>query len=212
VPGQTFPSAPRPEGTWKTTPGGPGPELRYLGQVFGVFLVFELPRRLLILDQHAAHERIIFERLRGGGVTFQEMLFPLSFDASTDEEKRIDENRQSLRELGIEVRRAGPRAFEVTALSHDLVPVPEETLVEMIRSAGGEEWRNSLLARAACSLAIKEGDAVDPVTARELCARALELPVPRCPHGRPIWHELPEEMLRRLVDRPMADRAKRDIR
>jgi len=209
-PGQTFPSAPPPEGSWKAA--APGSEIRYLGQVFGVFLVFELPRKLVILDQHAAHERIIFERLRAGGISFQEMLFPLAFDASPDEEKRIEENRQGLRELGIEVRRAGTRAFEVTALAQDLVPLPEETLVEMIRSTGGEQWRNALLARAACSLAIKEGDTVDPVTARELCAQALQLPVPRCPHGRPIWHELPEEMLRRLVDRPVADRAQRDIR
>ena len=43
---------------------------------------------------------------------------------------------------------------------------------------------------------------MDPVTAQELCAQALELPVPRCPHGRPIWHELSEESLLRLVDRP----------
>lgn len=205
---QTFPPASRPEGSWKTAV--PGPEVRYLGQVFGVFLVFELPQKLLIIDQHAAHERIIFERLRAGGISFQEMLFPLAFDVSADEEQRIGQNLQSLREVGIDVRPAGSRAFEVAALAQDLVPLPEETLVEMIRSTGGEEWRNALLARAACSLAIKEGDVVDPVTARELCVRALELPVPRCPHGRPIWHELPEEMLRRLVDRPPANRVKRD--
>jgi DNA mismatch repair protein MutL len=56
-------------------------------------------------------------------------------------------------------------------------------------------------------MALKEGDAVDPVTARELCAQALLLPVPRCPHGRPIWHELGEESLLRLVDRPVNNRS-----
>jgi DNA mismatch repair protein MutL len=67
---------------------------------------------------------------------------------------------------------------------------------------GGDEWKYALRATAACRLAIKEGDRVDAITAQELCARALELPVPRCPHGRPIWHELAEESLLRLVDRP----------
>ena len=184
-------------------PGGDAAQIRFLGQVFGVFLVFELPERLLILDQHAAHERIIFERLGAGGLVLQEMLFPLVLDASEEEALRIDEARADLLPLGIEIRRSGPRVFEVTALAHDLLPLPEETLVELIRGVGGEEWRNSLRAAAACRLAIKEGDVVDPITARELCAQALELPVPRCPHGRPIWHELPEETLRRLVDRPV---------
>ena len=44
---------------------------------------------------------------------------------------------------------------------------------------------------------------MDPVTARELCAEALRLAVPRCPHGRPIWHELEERTLLKLVDRPV---------
>ncbi len=55
-------------------------------------------------------------------------------------------------------------------------------------------------------MAIKEGDRVDPVTAVELCIQALALPVPRCPHGRPIWHEISEEGLLRLVDRPVPRR------
>ena len=73
----------------------------------------------------------------------------------------------------------------------------------MLRGAGAEQWRHSLIATAACRLAIKEGDRVDAVTAAELCGQALQLPVPRCPHGRPIWHELTEETLLKLVDRPV---------
>ncbi len=198
-PGQTLPFVPR-GGEEQAKPVDA--RIRFLGQVFGVFLVFELPERLLILDQHAAHERIIFERLSAGGLALQEMMFPLAFDASEEEDRRIQASMEELRELGIEVRRVGPRAFEVTALANDLIPMPEDTLVELVRGVGAEKWRSSLLATAACRLAIKEGDTVDAVTALELCSKALELPVPRCPHGRPIWHELSEETLRRLVDRP----------
>jgi DNA mismatch repair protein MutL len=180
--------------------------IRFLGQVFGVFLVFELPGRVLILDQHAAHERIIFERLSAQGPELQDLLFPLSFDVSDDEEVRIAANRDDLEAVGIAVQRVGANAFEVTALSADFHALGEETLVELIRGVGltisREEWRYSLRATAACRMAIKEGDRVDALTATELCARALDLPVPRCPHGRPIWHELSEETLLRLVDRP----------
>jgi DNA mismatch repair protein MutL len=184
-------------------PGPPEDGIRFLGQVFGVFLVFELPGRLLVLDQHAAHERIIFERLGARAPALQEMLFPLCFDVSDEEENRIIGATSELEEMGIAVRRAGARAFELTALSADFQALAEERLVELVRSVGGEQWKYAFRATAACRLAIKEGDRVDPVTAHELCAQALKLPVPRCPHGRPIWHELSEETLLRLVDRPV---------
>jgi DNA mismatch repair protein MutL len=136
----------------------------------------------------------------------QEMLFPLCFDVTDEEERRLTAAREDLEGIGIGVRRAGPRAMEVSTLAADLKPLPEAELVEMVRGVGGEQWRHSLIATAACRLAIKEGDRVDPVTAHELCAQALLLPVPRCPHGRPIWHELSQESLLKLVDRPVAPR------
>jgi DNA mismatch repair protein MutL len=175
--------------------------VRFLGQVFGVFLVFELSHRLLILDQHAAHERIIYERLAARAPKLQEMLFPLSFDVSDEEDARLEAAREAMAGMGIELRRVGSRVYEITAIAEDFRPLREDDLVELARGAGEKEWRDALRAAAACRLAIKDGDAVDPVTARELCVQALQLAVPRCPHGRPIWHELSEEALRKLVDR-----------
>jgi DNA mismatch repair protein MutL len=55
----------------ETSPPAAEDGIRFLGQVFGVFLIYELPGRLLMLDQHAAHERIIFERLQGRGPQLQ---------------------------------------------------------------------------------------------------------------------------------------------
>jgi DNA mismatch repair protein MutL len=182
----------------------PGDPLKYLGQVFGVFLVFELPGKLLLLDQHAAHEKLLFEALVARKPVPQEMLFPLSFDVSDEEDARLDRESGALAEMGIVVKRAGARTWEVAALGDDFLPLGEGDIVELLREAGkgGEEWRRELLARAACSLAIREGDPVDPVTARELCAKALALESPRCPHGRPIWQEISREDLFRAVDRP----------
>ena len=181
-------------------------DIRFLGQAFKVFLVFELPDRLLIMDQHAAHERIIFERLGARAPKMQEMLFPLSFDVTEEEGSRLERCREELSGLGMELARVGSASFEITAISDDFRPLREDVLVELARGVGAEEWRSSLLAMAACKLAIKEGEVVDAVTARELCAQALRLSVPRCPHGRPIWHELSEETLRKLVDRPPKER------
>ena len=201
-PGFALPATPDPV----PAPQGLHPEIRYLGQVFGVFLLFELPGRLLLMDQHAAHERIIFERLGARAPVLQELLFPLGFDVSDDEARRLETAGAELEALGVVLRSAGARSYEVTALSEDFKALPEERLIELLKTAGGEEWRHRFRAGAACKMAIREGDRVDAVTAVELCAQALGLAVPRCPHGRPLWHEIQEEALLRLVDRPLPAR------
>ncbi|MCX7028664.1 MAG: DNA mismatch repair endonuclease MutL [Spirochaetes bacterium] len=179
--------------------------IRYLGQAFGVFLVCELSDRLLLLDQHAAHERLIFERLRQQSPVVQDLLFPLAFDASADEDARLGERSAGLAEMGIVVHRSGARTWEVTGLAAGLAPLPADGLVEALRQACGREseWRDAVLRTAACRLALKEGDPVDAVTAVELARNALELDPPRCPHGRPLWHEISRERLYQLVDRPV---------
>jgi len=177
--------------------------IRFLGQVFGVFLIFELPDRLIMMDQHAAHERIIFDRLGERAPALQELLFPLCFDVSDDEARRLDSELASLAEMGVGMHRAGQRSFEITALSADFKALHQEKLLELLRQDGGDEWRYSFRAGAACKMAIKEGERLDPVTARDLCEKALALPVARCPHGRPIWHEISRSDLLRMVDRPV---------
>ncbi len=198
-------------------PAADGLAIRYLGQVFGVFLIFELPGRLVMLDQHAAHERLIYDRMEARAPALQEMLFPLAFDASEDEAARIEAARPELEALGIAVqrvgaRRVGARAFEVTSLSTEFQSLAAENLVELIRGVGGVEpprGRRQLERPPARRRGVQAGsegrDPVDPVTARELCAGALLLPVARCPHGRPIWHQIAEDTLRKLVDRPVPE-------
>jgi DNA mismatch repair protein MutL len=193
-----------------TVPGPPASAdgLRYLGQAFGVFLVCELPDRLLLVDQHAAHERIIFERLRRQRPAVQDLLFPLAFDASAEEDARLSGRSDALAEIGLVVRRSGTRTWEVTGLAAGLVPLPADALVEALRTAcgSGTEWRDAVLRTAACRIALKEGDPVDPVTAVELVRGALALENPRCPHGRPLWHEIGMDRLYQAVDRPLKAR------
>lgn len=178
---------------------------RFLGQVFGVFLAFEMEEKLILLDQHAAHEKIIFQRLNAATAKIQELLIPLCFDVSADEDAELSKRLDDLRALGMVLRRSGIRSYQIDALSADFATLPEAGLIEIVKGsiASGEEWRRDLVARAACRLAVKEGDPVDPLAAAELLRAALELEVPRCPHGRPIWHVLSRDELYRLVDRPL---------
>jgi DNA mismatch repair protein MutL len=185
--------------------GVPGVSARFLGQVFGVFLVFEMEERLLLLDQHAAHERAIFERLSRRAPDTQELLIPLCFDVSDDEDDSLSGKITELSLMGIVIRRAGARAFEVLSLPSEYTAIPEGELIEMLRGSliAGEGWKRDMLARVACRLALKQGDPVDPVTAAELLRAALALDTPRCPHGRPIWREVSRTELYGSVDRPL---------
>lgn len=186
-------------------PAATGADIRYLGQAFGVFVVCEVRDRLLLVDQHAAHERIIFERLRRQHSSVQDLLFPVAFDVSPDEDARLAERAAELEAIGIALRRSGARTWEVSGIAPDLSSLPADGLVEALRQAcGGEsEWRDAVRRTAACRLALKEGDPVDAATAEELVRQALELDPPRCPHGRPLWHEIGRDRLYQLVDRPM---------
>ena len=189
-------------------PVEPGPALlpapaRFLGQVFNVFLLFEMEDRLLFLDQHAAHEKLIFEKLQSRKPALQALLIPLSFDVSEDEGRKASARLDEFAAAGIVMRPLSAASFEILSLGADFALLSETDLVEMILESldAGEEWRRGLRARAACRLAIKEGDPVDPVTAAELLRKALLLENPRCPHGRPIWHVISKAELYSLVDR-----------
>ena len=176
---------------------------RYLGQLYGVFLAFELPDRMVLLDQHAAHERIIYEEIVHHAPRTQELLFPVSFDVSEDEDRWLAGRIADLASVGIVARRVGRGAWEIGGLDPLLGPLGQGAIVEVVREALGDErrWRERLLATMACRLAIKEGDPVDGPAALRLLRAARRLPEPRCPHGRPIWHEIERERLFRLVDR-----------
>jgi DNA mismatch repair protein MutL len=180
-----------------------GVPARFLGQAFGVFLVFEMADRLLFLDQHAAHERLLFERISATGHVLQQLLIPVGFDVSEEEGKRAASRLEEMAGIGIVVRSRSARTFEIVSLAPEFSLLHESDLVVMVQEsfAAGEEWQKGLRARAACRLAIKEGDPIDPAGAAELLRGALALKSPRCPHGRPIWYEMTRTALYGLVDR-----------
>jgi len=178
---------------------------RFLGQVFKVFLVFEAEGFLILLDQHAAHERLIFERLSRGVPELQDLLIPLAFDATEDEAARISARAEELSRMGIRVACDGKQTCRIVSCSGNFLTLAESDLIEIVKgsASAGEGWRRDMLATAACRLAVKEGDPVDAVTAAELLEQALALESPRCPHGRPIWHRMTKEELYAKVDRTL---------
>ena len=179
----------------------PSPErgFRYLGQALGPFLLFERGDALWFLDQHAAHERMIFNEISERPIVSQELLVPEPIEIEGDEEDRLlGEAAGRLAEAGFRLGRDGG-AWLVAAAPAELAKGAAEAALELAREGG--DARRAACALAACRAAIKDGDVLDEAAAEELIARALELPEPRCPHGRPIWTRVTREQLYRLVRR-----------
>lgn len=175
---------------------------RYIGQLFGLFLLVEYKDKLLVVDQHAAHERVIFERIRTGNPIAQNLLLPIVIEASEDESLYLESIRSSLKRIGIEINRNESGKWHINKLPQSCLGMEKE-MVEFLRGYRGDitELEKELFADLACKAAIKDGEQVEPFAAEALINEALSLANPRCPHGRPIWFELTHNELFQLVGR-----------
>jgi DNA mismatch repair protein MutL len=178
-------------------------ELRFIGRIFSLFLLVERGDRLLIIDQHAAHERILYDRFLSRPIAKQELLVPLPFATESPEEDRfLEAKREELERLGIRIEAAEDGIWHITALPENWRLSDRETLkaIRELREAGenmAERWAATL----SCHSAVRDGDYLDDRTALALAEAALALPIPRCPHGRPLWFEISRENLYRAVKR-----------
>jgi DNA mismatch repair protein MutL len=202
---------PLPEAQWREV-FAPAPASRpaegypaeplYRGQVFGLFLVVEMADELYLVDQHAAHERLLFDELKGRQYSSQELLLPLALEKGPELDAALARFSGTLERLGIRVARNESGGWEVTALPEELLCIEEELAAALAGETGSpEELEDRLFALAACRTAVKDGEELDALTARELARRALALDNARCPHGRPLWMRVPKQELLRAVKR-----------
>jgi DNA mismatch repair protein MutL len=177
-------------------------EPRYAGKVFGIFLLIEWGDKLFIIDQHAAHERILYDRFLAEPIPRQELLIPLVFNTeSADDNRFLEVKKEELTKLAIIIEKDGDR-WRIDALPEGWRLNDAETVqaILSLRSAGeniAERWA----ATVCCHQAVRDGDHLDNATALALAKEALNLPDPHCPHGRPVWTEISREALYRTVRR-----------
>jgi DNA mismatch repair protein MutL len=183
------------------------PALRPLGQVLETYIAAEGPDGLYLVDQHAAHERVLFERLRAararGGVASQVLAVPLPVDVTPAELSLIAGYRDLLARLGYEVEPFGAR----TALLRAVPSVaPDGRRDDLLRQAlaalagegEGEDPLDRLTIATACHAAIRAGDRLTPEAMAGLLAdlAAAEDPF-TCFHGRPTVVAIPRAQLER---------------
>ncbi|MBT3273337.1 MAG: DNA mismatch repair endonuclease MutL [Spirochaetales bacterium] len=179
-----------------------GIRARYYGQLFGLFLLAERDGSFYIIDQHAAHERIIYEQLRNREPRVQNLLVPIHIELDDDEEQRLEKDIELYRIFGISLEKNARGSWLLTACP-DLCFAMKEDLVDFIRGRKGDApaLEQELFATISCRAAVMDGEVLDDVSAAELVRKALELENARCPHGRPIWIQLTRDRLFELVGR-----------
>ena len=182
-------------------------------QVFDTYILFQTDQGVAIVDQHSAHERVVYEdvlrQLSGDGAPAQRLLLPLTLDFAPAELDAIEAHRELLERVGFEIEPFSGRSIVVHTAPN---PHPRfeagRCLQELVADLAGGRfggWQNRLerfAATYACRAAIKAGQALDVGEMRELVVRLLTATLPAHDvHGRPSMVQLPKEELERRFGR-----------
>jgi DNA mismatch repair protein MutL len=187
------------------------PALRVFGQANSTFIIAEGPAGLYMIDQHAAHERVLYDlfdqQLSGGAVQSQVMLEPVSVPLTPDQMLALDENGDLLTEAGFALEPFGTdaclvRAIPALAGRGGPAELVGEVLNELLSAPNTGSARERALAAMACKAAVKAGATLDVKEMRELVAQLERTLRPAtCPHGRPTMIHLSHTQLEREFGR-----------
>ncbi len=175
--------------------------IRYIGQAFHLFLIAEYGDELYLVDQHAAHERILYDELLSQK-TVQNLLVPIPIETDGNGDEFLQKNAEVYTKLGIMLARKDDGTWEITALPASCRAIESE-IADFITSCRLDEkdLEAKLFAVIACRAAIKAGDDIDRWSAEELLKKVFRLEEPACPHGRTFLIKLKEKDLRLMVGR-----------
>lgn len=183
-----------------------------LGQVSDCFILCQHGKDLLIIDQHAAHERVRYDHLaeRAEGIPVQEILIPYLIHVDSGDVDLLADHKGDIERLGITFEQAGPDVIRITGAPEDLSAAEMERVVGDIVKAyhekdvpSPETMRHRMMAYAACRGAIKRGDPLNIRQMKELIHDLFHTSRPFvCPHGRPTIVKFTPGELGRLFKRP----------
>ena len=186
-------------------------ELRLVGEVFKTYIITERGGELCLIDKHAAHERILFEKLAKdyGNVAAQMLLVPVQVNLTAAEKLAVLQNTELLADAGVEVEDFGGATVVVRAVPADVAVDDVEDMLTELAAHLAEGGRDALrektewvLHSIACRAAIKAGDRTGSAEMLALAQKIMDGTVPPfCPHGRPCVLKLTRKELEKQFGR-----------
>lgn len=171
------------------------PDHKIVGEALKTYIIVERDEELILIDKHAAHERMIFDSLKAQAreIMAQSLLCPVTLSLSPEDGELLENNGELLQELGFEIEPFGEREFIIRALPADMDP-PEaaaavEEICEKLRAGKAPDpasARDEILHTVACKAAIKAGWDTDKKELERLVEAVVSGRVKYCPHGRPV--------------------------
>ncbi len=182
-----------------------------LGQVDRTFIIAQSETALYLIDQHAAHERIMYDKFvrQQQEIPSQQLLLPLFLNVTKPDVDAVEEYRDQFLKLGVDVEPAGESTLRVSALPADVANGQAEGFIEDILKLLSEnknirtsDLRESVLHYAACHSAIRAGEVLNIRQMRQLILELLNTEHPfTCPHGRPCMIQLTSDELYHMFKR-----------
>ena len=182
-------------------------DVRVIGEAMNTYIIAETADGLLLIDKHAAHERMIFDRItaRGGAVMSQSLIEPLTWSPGAETAELLAENEELLSSAGFEIEPFGDGSVIVRAVPADTDGAGTEMLEEIAEALknGSDltERRSAVMHTIACKAAIKAGMDTDPAERLEIARRVASGEIRYCPHGRPVCVKLTKRELDRQFKR-----------
>ena len=187
------------------------PMLRVLGQLGLTYIIAEGPTGMYLIDQHAAHERVLYERLQSqrgrSAVVSQTLVEPMTIEPGPRLPAMDEERLAKLRDLGFDLEHFGARTYLVRSVPA-IVQTAElaQSILDIIEEAesadGVRPWEEEIIIGLACHGATRAGQALAMEQMRELILELEQTSLPRtCPHGRPTMLHVSAEQLEREFGR-----------
>ncbi len=190
-------------------------DYRIIGEAFNSYIIVETGEKILIIDKHAAHERIIFEELKANmysaEVTSQLLMLPVDIMLMSDEVSAIEEYRREIEAIGFEFESA-KNSISVTALpggiEQDSVADMFTVIADRIKNGTGNVYITrsiifeKALYQASCKAAIKAGREYPEGHQKWIVDKLMQIPdITFCPHGRPVAMEMTKKSIDRQFER-----------
>jgi len=186
------------------------PVLRILGQLLSSYIIAEGPDGLYLIDQHAAHERILFEKIKvqrsRQEIEVQGLLEPVTLEVNPKQEEVLKSDYENLAEFGFSIEPFGDRTYLVRAVpvllhNQDWAGMLRQ-LLDSLSEGDRTDWVESVAMSMACHSAVRAGQALTDDEMRELVRQLEQTALPHtCPHGRPTLIRLSSGQLEREFGR-----------